>query len=72
MPLQLLAEAERDQDARGVGRELNAGADLLQPLRLIEARRREIRAARCAKAAVSPPMPAPAMMTVAMISISGQ
>ena len=36
--LELLAEPERDQDARGIGRELDAGADLLQPLRLLEQR----------------------------------
>ena len=34
--LQWLAEPERDQDARGIGRELNAGADLFQALRLLE------------------------------------
>ncbi len=36
MPLQLLGQAERQQDARGIGRELNPGADFLQSLRLIE------------------------------------
>jgi hypothetical protein len=36
MPLQLLGQAQRQQDARGIGRELNAGADFLQSLRLIE------------------------------------
>ena len=36
MRLQPRAEAEREQDARGIGRELNAGAGLLQSLRLIE------------------------------------
>jgi len=36
MPLQLLTQAQRQQDARGIGRELNAGADFLKSLRLIE------------------------------------
>ena len=36
MALQLLAEPERDQDARRIGRELNAGAGFFQALRLIE------------------------------------
>jgi len=36
MPPQLLAEAERNQNARCVGRQLNAGADFLKALRLVE------------------------------------
>ena len=62
-PQQPLAEPERDQDARGVGRELDAGAGLLQPLGLFE--HGDAEAARAsASAAVSPPIPAPATMTV--------
>ena len=34
--LQLLGEPERQQDARGIGRKLNAGADFLQSFGLIE------------------------------------
>ncbi len=36
MSPQLLAEAERNQNARCVGRQLNAGADFLEALRLVE------------------------------------
>ncbi len=36
--LEALAQPERDQHACGIGRELNAGADLLQALRLLEHR----------------------------------
>jgi hypothetical protein len=35
---QSLVHAERNQNARGIGRELNAGADLFQALGLIENR----------------------------------
>jgi len=33
---QLIAKAEIDQGARGVGRELDAGARFLEPLRLFQ------------------------------------
>jgi hypothetical protein len=36
MPPQLLAEAKRNQNARRIGRQLNAGADLFKALRLVE------------------------------------
>src|SRR5258708_35449241 len=36
MPPQLLAEAKRNQNARGIGRQLNASADLFTALRLVE------------------------------------
>jgi hypothetical protein len=39
--LKSLAQPERDQHARGIGRELNAGADLREVLRLLEHRDRK-------------------------------
>ena len=63
MAAQRVAEAERDQDARRVGRELDAGAGLLQALGLLVDRNPKPGCA-IASAAVSPPMPAPATMTV--------
>ena len=38
VPLQSFADAEIDKDARGVGRELDAGAGFLEPLRLLQHR----------------------------------
>jgi hypothetical protein len=38
MALQLRAKSERNQNPRCIGRELNAGPDLLQALRLVEHR----------------------------------
>ena len=34
--LQAIREAETDEDASGIGRQLNAGAGLLQPFHLVE------------------------------------
>ena len=60
---QPFGKSELDQHARRVRRKLDAGAGLFQPLRLLE--QSDAEAARASvSAAVSPPMPAPAMMTL--------
>ena len=62
--LEPFAEPERDQDAGGVGRELDAGAGLFELRRLFEHGGAKARPCASVSAAVSPPMPAPAMMTL--------
>ena len=71
---QPFAQAERQQDARGIGRKLDAGAGFLQAAAPARARVTRQPARASASAAVSPAMPAPAMMTwrVAATARSGK